>query len=202
MTPKTLKLMMKNNSQDPFNRILIIDDNEAIHADFEKILVQSSQSSRLDDLVSELFDEEQTEEASLDYELHFASQGQQGYELLKQHKAAGKKFAVAFVDMRMPPGWDGVETIERLWQVDPDLQVVICTAYSDRTWDEIQDCLGRTDKLLVLKKPFDEIEVIQLVLTLSEKRRLHEELQSRIRDLESALRQQESELAGGHSHLV
>src|SRR6267142_5168727 len=76
---------------------------------------------------------------------------------------------MAFVDMRMPPGWDGLETIRRIWQVYPDLEIVICTAYSDHSWQEIQQTLGTSDRLLILKKPFDKVEVQQLVLALTEK---------------------------------
>ena len=45
---------------------------------------------------------------------------------------------MAFVDVRMPPGWDGVETITRIWEVDPDLQIVVCTAYADYSWEELR----------------------------------------------------------------
>ena len=69
---------------------------------------------------------------------------------------------MAFVDMRMPPGWDGVETIAKMWEVDPEIQIVICSAYSDRPWDEIVRKLGHVDQFLILKKPFDTIEVCQL----------------------------------------
>jgi DNA-binding NarL/FixJ family response regulator len=68
---------------------------------------------------------------------------------------------MAFVDMRMPPGWDGLETIERLWAVDPDVQVVICSAHSDRNWTDVVARLNNSDKLLVVKKPFEAIEVMQ-----------------------------------------
>ena len=78
-------------------------------------------------------------------------------------RAAGeaRHYALAFVDMRMPPGWDGLETIERLWAVDPHVQVVICSAHSDYDWTDFVERLGLTDKLLVLKKPFEPIEVLQ-----------------------------------------
>jgi diguanylate cyclase (GGDEF)-like protein len=85
---------------------------------------------------------------------------------------AASPYAVAFVDMRMPPGIDGLETIERLWKVDPDLQIVISSAYSDHSWNEIRKRLGETDQLLILKKPFDPAEVSQLAVALTEKWRL------------------------------
>jgi len=69
----------------------------------------------------------------------------------------------------MPPGWDGIETTARLWEVDPDLQVVICTAYSDYSWEKMIARLGNSDRLLILKKPFDTIEVFQIAHALSTK---------------------------------
>ena len=69
--------------------------------------------------------------------------------VLREAVAAGRPYALAFVDVRMPPGWDGVETITRFRKVDPDLQTVICTAYSDYSWNDIQRRLGHSDSLLV-----------------------------------------------------
>ena len=117
-----------------------------------------------------MFFGESTEEAQRPgFELDFAHQGVDGYEKAKTAVALGRPYAVAFVDMRMPPGWDGLETIEKLWEVDPDLQVVICSAYSDHSWVDICGRLGQTDQLLILKKPFDNVEVSQLALALTQK---------------------------------
>ncbi|QDT10083.1 ATP-binding protein [Stieleria marina] len=79
---------------------------------------------------------------------------------------------MAFVDMRMPPGWDGLKTIAELWKVDPELQVVICSAYSDQSWSKIRQSLGASDRLLILKKPFDSAEVSQVATAMTEKRHL------------------------------
>ena len=182
-----------------FNSILVIDDNEAIHQDFGKIFASSPNSSELDELAAELFgDEHQAKSAIETFDLQFASQGREGLDLLKSNWARGHRFGLAFVDMRMPPGWDGVETIEQLWKVDPDLQVVICTAYSDRSWDEIFERLGSTDRLLILKKPFDSIEVVQLATSLTEKRRLMESARNREEDLKSVVQTQKTELIEAH----
>ena len=97
----------------------------------------------------------------------------------------GRPYAVAFVDMRMPPGWDGLETIEMLWEADPELQVVICSAYSDYEWSEIVERLGHTDQLLILRKPFDAIEVRQLCCSLTAKWNLARETRDRIVELEA-----------------
>jgi DNA-binding LytR/AlgR family response regulator len=83
--------------------------------------------------------------------------------------AEQRPYALAFVDMRMPQGWDGAQTIEELWKVDPNLQVVVCTAYSDYSWEELLFRLHAHDRLLILKKPFDNIEVQQMANTLTAK---------------------------------
>ena len=185
--------------QTNFNSILVIDDNEDIHRDFRKIFAKSTTSSDLDDLVADIFGEEKTEAEKIEFELQFASQGKQGLEVLKKAQAEGIEFGLAFVDMRMPPGWDGVETIEQLWKVDPNLQVVICTAYSDRSWEEIFEKLGCTDKLLILKKPFDSIEVVQIATSLSEKRRLLQKSKAREASLRTVVQTQEDKLTEAHN---
>ena len=94
---------------------------------------------------------------------------------------------MAFVDMRMPPGWDGVETIERLWRIDPQVQVVICTAYSDHAWEDVLARLDVQDRLLILKKPFDMIEVSQLARTLTAKWTLARQATLQMKTLEEAV---------------
>lgn len=156
-------------------RILVIDDNPAIHDDFRKILIAESNEQELQDAASAFFGDEETHLVAtdkLDLELVSAYQGEEGYRKVKDANAAGRPYTLAFCDMRMPPGWDGLTTIENLWRADPNLQVVICSAYSDNTWSDISKRLGLSDRLLILKKPFDNAEVLQMVVALVEKRRL------------------------------
>ena len=103
------------------------------------------------------------------FEVESAMQGQEGVVRVQQAIDEGRPFAMAFVDMRMPPGWDGLETIERLWAVDPDVQVVICSAHSDYDWSDVVARLKNSDKLLVVKKPFEPIEVLQSANALTRK---------------------------------
>src|SRR6185436_6574636 len=87
------------------------------------------------------------------------------------------------VDVRMPPGWDGIETIARIWEVYPELQVVVCTAYSDYSWEAMRSKVGRPDSLLVLKKPFDNIEVQQLAHALTKKWQLNHQAAQQVKEL-------------------
>jgi two-component system sensor histidine kinase/response regulator len=103
------------------------------------------------------------------YPVDSAHQGREGLALVQKAVAEKRPYAMAFVDVRMPPGWDGVETTLELWKVAPDLQIVICTAYSDYSWDEMLAKIGGSDRLVILKKPFDTVEVLQLANALTEK---------------------------------
>jgi PAS domain S-box-containing protein len=169
-------------------RILVIDDNMAIHEDFRKILCRQ-QGSRADlkQMESSLFGLAPDAECCVHFDLDCASQGEDGLFLLRQAMTEGRPYALAFVDGRMPPGWDGVQTIRHLRQESPDLQLVLCTAYADYSWQEIQKELGQTDSLLILKKPFDNIEVLQLAHTLTKKWQLNREVRQQIADLDALL---------------
>lgn len=158
-------------------RVLVIDDNPAIHEDFAKIFSASGHANKELVAVEEaLFGEADATESSSAalplFQIDTALQGLEGIERVKQARLENAPYAVAFIDIRMPPGLDGLETTARIWQEDADVQVVICTAYSDYTWAEILGKLGRSDRLMILKKPFDNIEVLQLATALTEKWRL------------------------------
>jgi len=124
-----------------------------------------------------------------------AYQGQEGVWLVKKALEAGRPYAVVFVDVRMPPGWDGVETTRKSWELDPDLQVVFCTAYSDYSWGELFEKLGPSDGLLILKKPFDGEEAFQLAHALTEKWWLHQQSRRKMEELESRVAERTAELA-------
>lgn len=150
-------------------RVLVVDDNCDIHEDFRKLLGPAPAKGEVGAMAAALFDLPEESSGRVSFELSFASQGKEGLEMISRSASVGLPYALAFVDMRMPPGWDGLETLEQMWVVDPYVQAVICTAYSDRSWEEITDRLGATDRLLILKKPFDPLEVRQLALALTEK---------------------------------
>jgi CheY-like chemotaxis protein len=152
-------------------RILIVDDNAAIHEDIRKILGASSDDkASLKAAEAALFEEpDQTAPAGPQFQIQSAYRGETALEMVRQSLVDDQPYAMAFVDMRMPPGWDGLETITRLWEVNPELQVVICTAYSDHSWTDIVRRLRPKDDLMVLRKPFDVIEIRQFAHTLCAK---------------------------------
>ena len=176
-------------------RVLVIDDNRTIHDDFRKILGPCSAShTALAEAEAALFGNAVAEPVLPWFEVDSAYQGQEGLVLANRAREEGRPYAVAFVDVRMPPGWDGVETAARIWEVDPEVQIVICTAYSDYSWDEMLDKLGRSDRLVILKKPFDNIEVLQMANALTEKWRLLQEAKIQLGDLEAMVAGRTQEL--------
>jgi signal transduction histidine kinase/AmiR/NasT family two-component response regulator len=166
-------------------RILVIDDNKAIHEDFIKILGrQNSSPNNLAETEAALFGDETQHLELPEFQIDSAFQGQEGLNLIEKSLQENHPYAMAFVDVRMPPGWDGVETTAQIWQRYPDLQVVICTAYSDYSWENMLKKLGYSDRLVILKKPFDNIEVLQLAISMTEKWRLYQQAKLRLDDLE------------------
>jgi|LakMenEpi03Aug12_release.lakeMendotaPanAssembly.Ray.scaffolds.fasta_scaffold25911_10 CheY-like chemotaxis protein len=172
------------------SRILIIDDNREIHEDFRKILNPENESQAFNEIYSSLFGKEQKENHPLKYQIDSAYQGKEGLEMVKQALKDEKPYALAFVDVLMPPGWDGVETVQEIWKVDPEIQVAICTAYADYSWEEIIKNLGVTDQLLILKKPFDVIEIRQMACCLVKKWNLGQQVGHQFDKLGQALRDQ------------
>jgi len=170
-------------------RILIADDNLAIHEDFRRILATGADDAvSLSKVENLLFGDTAAPRASQPvYALDFAQQGQQAVQSVDRARTQGRPYAMAFVDMRMPPGWDGLETIERLWERDPGVQIVICSAHSDYDWRDIVARLGLSDKLLILKKPFEPIEVLQCASALSRKWQHERTLQAHVESLEQVI---------------
>ncbi len=168
--------------------ILVVDDNSSIHDDFRKIFGGlTAEEFRLEQAASELFGSGPNPPHSpkTSYQLDFASQGREALEMVRIAMASQKPYSLAFIDVQMPPGWDGVQTMSEIWKIAPDLHIVICTAYSNYSFEEIQN-VGRSGQVVVLKKPFDAIEVLQMASVFSEKSQLLNEVRERARKLEES----------------
>jgi predicted signal transduction protein with EAL and GGDEF domain len=182
-------------------RILIVDDNRSIHEDFRKILsAVEADRGDLDALHSELFGAAIGAAADT-YELESAYQGEEAIARVAAARADGTPFALAFVDVRMPPGIDGVKTTARLLEEDPDLSIVICSAYSDHSWEDMAEALGKTDRVLILKKPFDTVEVRQLAHALQARWELGRLVALKFDDLTAMVETKTKELASVNSRL-
>jgi diguanylate cyclase (GGDEF)-like protein len=174
-----------DKAQLPNRRVIVVDDNLAVLDDYRKVLSPEHLQSPVDQLRAAVLGHRTGFEEEVPFEVQCVTQGQDGYHQVREAHQRGRPYAVAFVDMRMPPGWDGLETIEHLWEVDAALQVVICTAFSDQSWDEIKARIGRNDKLLILQKPFNGVEVRQLAAALCRKWDLASEVAGRLDELRS-----------------
>jgi diguanylate cyclase (GGDEF)-like protein/PAS domain S-box-containing protein len=178
-------------------RILLVDDLASIHDDFRKILCTPAVASDLDADEALLFGQS-TRSAPIRFEMASASHGAEALEMHTASLLAGQPYAMAFVDMRMAPGWDGVETVERLWQVDPRLQIVFCTAFTDYSWSDVLARLDVRDRLLILKKPFDAIEVYQFANALTTKWQMTEQAAFKMSTLEEAVEERTRELSNAN----
>jgi diguanylate cyclase (GGDEF)-like protein len=206
-----------NEQAIEFNRrVLIVDDNEAIHLDYRKILSPATTGAELMDAESAIFGSGTAANkggvapapgraGAAVYSLRCAMQGREGIDMAAAAAKAGEPFAVAFVDMRMPPGIDGLETTLGLLRIDPNLQVVICSAYSDYSADEIASRLaavdgetgggvGASDRVLFLRKPFDSAEVRMLASSLCAKWVLGRRASLRMAELEDLATQRTEHL--------
>lgn len=192
-----LDMRQRPSSAKP-TRVLVVDDTASIHEDFRKIL---RPTKSIQTLIAELHGASPVVEDPV-FEVTCVHQGRDGFAAVEESVKNARPFSVAFVDMRMPPGWDGVETIARLWGVDPDLQVVLCTAYSDYSWAAITRRLGVSDRLVILKKPFDVIEVLHLAHVMAEKRALLERLRDHMANLEQTVAERTRELIGAQAQLL
>ena len=170
-------------------RILVVDDNPSIHDDFRKILLADSNvSTELEQSETELFGHTEMVRRQRGYMLDFASSGEESIDKVGQALKEEREFAVCFMDVRMAPGIDGVEATVKLLEMTQDLQIVICTAYSDYSWSEMHERIGESDRVLILKKPFDNIEVLQCAAALTEKWRLQKESSQTIEGLTTFIR--------------
>ncbi|MGZ0715332.1 EAL domain-containing protein [Pseudomonas palleroniana] len=174
-------------------RILIVDDTASIHEDFRKILCAEAEGEKsLDSLEATLFGTSAPVRQA--FVLDSAYQGQEALELVNKALAQQSPYAMAFIDMRMPPGWDGLQTIEQLWNVDPKLQIALCTAYSDYSFEAIEARLKYNDQLLILKKPFDHLEIRQMASALTWKWQLAQDVALKMIDLERTIEERVQEL--------
>lgn len=191
-------------------RILLVDDNEAIHEDIESILSINKNNSDMelrqmeDDLFGAATVAEPDVLAETLYEIDHAYQGEEAIRMVDEAVEEGDPYSLIFMDVRLPPGMNGIEAIQKIWEKHPYTEIVICTAYRDYSWDQIVRNLGHTDTLLFMKKPFDVTALKQTALTLTTKWNLRQETIAYTDNLEQevAVRTEElQELVREHKRL-
>ncbi len=175
-------------------RILVVDDTASIHDDVRTILTYGKTDDKLNELEFAVLGTKSSSDAPIPYEIDSAYQGEEGFNRVVQAREEEKPYALAIVDVRMPPGWDGIQTVERMREVDPELQVAICTAYSDYSWQGLHEKFGTNDWLLIFKKPFDLAEVQQLACAMTEKWNLARQASMKLGELEQMIEEHAQKL--------
>lgn len=181
-------------------KILIIDDNPDIHEDFKRVLrpflEPNEMPSRLEELEAKALGKEvQKKSSEFNFSLDSAASGEEGLKKIKVGLNQKVHYQLVFLDVRMAGGMDGIATLEAMWKVDPKIEVVLCTAYSDNDFLKIFKRFGVSDQILVLKKPFDSIEVQQLALSLTTKWYLSRYSEEKIDLLAEEVEESERELS-------
>ncbi|WP_340104065.1 response regulator [Rhodohalobacter sp. 8-1] len=186
---------MKNRA-----RILLVDDDDSIHEDIESVLSINKYRSdkELRQMEDELFGSSTLKEPGIlsetFYDIDHAYQGEDAIRMVNDAHEIGDPYSLVFMDVRMPPGMDGIETIQKIWENHPFTEMVICTAFTDYSWDQIVVNLGNTDNLLFLKKPFDITAFKQTALTLTTKWNLRQEKMAYTDNLEIEVKERTQEL--------
>ncbi|SOB86858.1 diguanylate cyclase (GGDEF) domain-containing protein [Sphingomonas guangdongensis] len=191
-------------------RILIIDDEAAMHDSYARSFSAAPGArAGLEAMASELFGRDaaglDAEAACARFELTHALQGLEGVAAVERALAAEAPFAVAFIDVRMPPGIDGKETARRIRALDPDINLVIVTGYSDHAPLDISRAAGPADKIFYIAKPFEVAEVVQTASALCHRWHADRELAAAREAMAAQVRlleEQKLELAASESRAV
>ena len=164
-------------------RVLVVDDQQEIHQDFEEMLTPSLTEASTDDL-AEAFASEVDESFLPEFKLLHARSGAEAYKTIRTAIETDNPIAVAYIDIRMPPGMDGIETTRRIREIDENIEIVIMTAYTDKSLGEVVREMELLHKLLYIRKPFAREEIQQITLSLAEKWNVESELAEKRRQLE------------------
>jgi two-component system sensor kinase FixL len=185
---------MNNGEKEMIHRILVIDDNPDTRKDFKNFLLEEQAGAKTDSVGAELIHGSHQSTPKRKYEIDFASQVKDGHKKIKEALSENRPYELAFVDMQMPPGGEGFKMIEHIWKLDPNLQAVICTAHSDYSQEDVNWRPGSSENLLILKKPFEKAEVVQIASALTEKWSLARQASMKMEQLERKVTENADEL--------
>jgi diguanylate cyclase (GGDEF)-like protein len=171
-------MQMTDSHASPI-RVLVADDEADVRDAYRQILLETDVSKDLAafrDLRARLFNKSAADTAprtaaakTVAFDPVFCNRGESAVAAVRDGLSAGQPFAVAFLDVRMPPGPDGVWAAKQIRELDPAIEIVICTAYSDTDPGEIGGLVPPEDKLSYLQKPFHPHEIRQMTISLGSK---------------------------------
>lgn len=176
-------------------RILIVDDDPSIHDVVECALMEDfySENDCIENARDELFDVKEASKnlQTINYKFDSAFQGEEAIKMIDCAVDEGLPYSLAIIDSRMPPGIDGPTTIERIFNKYSDIDIILCTAFSDMHWQDIKRKVKYKDRFVYLKKPFDIYVFRQFVSLFAFKKRKIDMLDKEM----SILRQSPSSLS-------
>jgi diguanylate cyclase (GGDEF)-like protein len=189
---------MANLKDTLVNRVLVVDDDAALIAEYLRCLEEDIDpawgTSTLYDLEKALFGQEQAEKGAARFNVQTQNQGEAAVEAVKAAVAMDAPFAIVFLDIRMPPGMDGIEAAKKIRAIDPDVNIVIVSGSMGPEVDNLDCEIPPADKIFFFKKPFHAVECRQLAAALCGKwhsdmalRHANEELERRVRERTTAL---------------
>lgn len=159
-------------------KVLVVDDEQAMRDAYRQVLSMGKSNcanDKVSTLASELFGEDSSGHdggspaAASQFEVFYATQGNEAVQLVREARLNGSPFKVAFIDIRMPPGIDGRETARQMRAIDKEINLVIVTAYSDHSVTDIAATAGPPDKIFYISKPFSADEVQQMARALCQR---------------------------------
>ncbi len=187
-------------------RILIVDDEPAVHDSYRRAFQPpGAGAGALSRMAADLFVDAAPEASAASFDLFHAWQGIDAVAAVRDAVARDQRFSVAFIDIRMPPGIDGKETAARIRGIDPDINIVIVTGFSDFSPAAICRVAGPADKLFYIAKPFEVDEVMQTATALAHRWSSDRALvaaQKVLADKVALLEEQALELAANESKAV
>jgi diguanylate cyclase (GGDEF)-like protein len=190
-------------------RILIVDDEPGVHDSYRRSFYRATgDTGALSAMAAELFGDSGAAEPDdhiIDFALTHCLQGLDAVQAVEEARSAEKPFAVAFIDVRMPPGIDGKETARRIRALDPEVNIVVVTGYSDFSPVEISRVAGPPDKIFYIAKPFEVAEIQQTATALSHRWQNDRALaaaRARLAEQVGMLEEQGVELAANESRAI
>lgn len=193
--------MANRNSKDIVsNRILVCDDDAALIEEYKRCLSQDFiaevGATTLTDLEKVLFGDETNDAGAVSFDVETCDQGEDAVSAVEAAISAGKPFSIVFLDIRMPPGMDGIEAAKKIRELDPRVNIVVVTASIGPELDKLDSEIPPADKIFFFKKPFHSVECRQLAAALCGKwhsdmalRLANEELEQRVEERTAALRE-------------
>lgn len=187
-----------NTNKPATNRILVVDDDALLIDEYLRCLgadyEPDSATTTLSELEKVLFGDEVDERGAARFTVDTRNQGEPAVEAVEDSIKTGEKYSIIFLDIRMPPGMDGIEAAKRIRKLDPDVNIVVVTGSVSAKIDNLGAEVPPADKIFFFKKPFHAAECRQLAAALCGKwhadmalRDANEELEQRVEERTAAL---------------